>query len=251
MRASLGGVAAGVLALGVGLLPGIGRAEAINGSGRTLMADCGGGDATLNGSDNRVVFQGPCRALRIAGANNQVEIELMPGAPIEIMGAANHVLYAPMAPSPVVSAQGAGNVVEAGSAGAASAALAPALPDRPPAPPALVIAPAGPPAGAVVLDGDDEDSDVACTGRDVLIHGSHSRYVLRGGCRSITVQGRANRIQAELQPGARIAVGGDAVTLDYTLTRPGPAPVVSVTGSGSQATHIQHFDGPTVMVPSR
>ena len=87
-----------------------------------------------------------------------------------------------------------------------------------------------------MLQGDHDNAEVACAGRDVLILGSDSHYRLSGGCRSVFVQGRADTIAAELRPGARVSVGGTDVRLEYTLTGPGPAPALSVTGTGSQAT---------------
>ena len=139
-----------VLAAAV-LLPDTGRTEAVNGSGQTVLAECnGGGDgASLTGSGNLVVFHGPCPALLVAGSANVVEVDLLPGGTIVITGTANHILYAPVEPPPVIEAPGAGNLVGPGSNGAASAALAPALPELPP--PAadlttpLRLRPTGPP----------------------------------------------------------------------------------------------------------
>lgn len=221
------------------LQAGAGRAEAVAGSGRIVLAECEGEDASVTGSGNLVVFHGTCPMLLVAGSSNLVEVDLLPGGTIEITGAANHVLYAPVEPRPVIYQQGGSNTVEAGTNGAASAALAPALPDLPPPAPDLVLAmhlPAGAPAGAIVLDGDGQDIEVSCAARDVLIHGSGGHFRLRGGCRSVTVQGRDDRIEAELAAGGRIAIGGDAVTLVYTLVGDGAPAVVSVSGARSQAT---------------
>jgi hypothetical protein len=54
----------------------------------------------------------------------------------------------------------------------------------------------------------------------------------------VNVQGRANHIEAELQVGARIVIGGDGVTLDYVPMSDGPPPLVSVTGTGSRVTRV-------------
>ena len=90
-----------------------------------------------------------------------------------------------------------------------------------------------------MLDGEAENLEADCGGRDVLIHGSRGHYRLRGGCRSVLVQGSANRIEAELQPGGRIGIGGDGVTLAYTLTRDGAPVQISVTGGRSEARPAQ------------
>jgi len=123
---------------------------------------------------------------------------------------------------------------------AAGAAGMPPLPEAPPAPPALVPPGRGP--GTLMLRGDGVTDALDCTGRNVLIEGNGDRYTLRGGCRSVTVQGHGNTVQAELQPGGRVAIGGDGDTLHYTLTQPGPPPLISVTGA---ASHVQApDDGP-------
>ena len=90
-----------------------------------------------------------------------------------------------------------------------------------------------PAAGALVLDTDRQDSVSDCAGRDVLIHASFSHIVLRGGCRSILVQGQDDTIMAEVTPGSRIAIGGASVRLGYTLVSEGPPPVVSATATGA------------------
>ena len=225
MRISTGSVAAGVLALS--LIAGTSHAAVVNGSGLSMTVDCDGGDAAVNGSANQVVFHGPCRALRVVGATNQVNIALAPGGTIEIIGTANRVLYEPVTPPPVVSALGIGNVIKAGAG----------LPEEPAAEPTPVVPSGHSGTSTIILAGDSETNDVTCTGCDVLIHGSNSHYRLRGGVRSVTVEGHADQIQAELEPGAHIAINGDGVTLNYTLTREGLPPVVSITGNGNQVIH--------------
>ena len=243
-RTALGGLA--LIAAGLPLMGGPAWADAaVNGSGRTEMLDCNGADATVNGDGNRLVFHGNCRSLRVNGGGNVVEIDLTPGGNVAIAGDGNHIQYTPVEPPPMIAAQGSANQVAAGTPGAASAALAPALPDAPPPPASLVPAQVGP-AATLVLDGEEQDRDIGCAGQNVLIRGSGGQFVLRGGCRSITVQGRANKIQAELQPGAHVAISGDAVTLNYTLVGAGPPPVVSVSGTASRATHTTRTSGPNV-----
>jgi len=221
---------------------------AVDGSRRTEMLDCVGADAIVNGDSNRLVFHGNCRSLRVNGAGNVVQIELTPGGSVGVVGDDNHILYTPIVPGPVIAAQGNGNEVGQGTGGSL-ALTAPALPDAPPPPPptmTLTPAPADT-AATLVLDGEAQNRDINCTGQNVLIRGSDGRFVLHGGCHSITVQGRADSIQAELQPGARVAIGGDAVTLNYTLTMDGPPPRVTVTGANSQATYVTRTPGPVVV----
>lgn len=230
---------AGTAAVGLALLlvPATCGAETVNGSGLSVTVDCNGGNAAVNGSSNRVVFRGHCRTLRVAGASNRVDIDLAPGGAIEVVGAGNSVVYEPVTPAPAVSALGIGNEIHAGAA--ATALLPPAVPDGAPPAPIPVVPPGRSHTSTIVLGGDGEDNDVLCTGCDVLVHGSHSRYRLRGGLQSVTVEGNADQIQAELEPGARVSISGDGVTLTYTLNREGAAPAVSITGSGNQVIRAQ------------
>lgn len=110
--------------------------------------------------------------------------------------------------------------------------------DMPAAPPqAAVIGPLQPAAaGTLRLGGDGQQRAVTCTGRNVLIEASRSRFVLHGGCRSVTVEGDADTVEAEVLPGARLAIAGAGVTLRYTLMAAGPPLVVSVTGADSRVT---------------
>ena len=112
--------------------------------------------------------------------------------------------------------------------------MVPPIPDSAPSP-AVIAPPATADAGTLNLRGDGQHRDADCTGRNVLIDGSDGRFMLRGGCRSVTVRGDGDTIRAELAPGARIGIGGDGVTLHYTLTGVGPPPIVSITGRFSTA----------------
>jgi formylmethanofuran dehydrogenase subunit C len=106
-------------------------------------------------------------------------------------------------------------------------------------PPPAVIAPVQRGAeGTLTLTGDAQNRELMCTGRNVLIEGSGGRFMLHGGCRSVTVHGDANTIEAEMLPGGRVAISGDAVTLRYTPMAAGPPIVVSVSGAGSTATEV-------------
>jgi len=144
-------------------------------------------------------------------------------------------LFAALAPA--ITAVGGDNAITPGGDGPASAALVPPVPAEPPAP---AVIPALPPRlpGTLHLRGDGITRQADCTDRNVLIEGSNSRFTLTGGCRSVTVTGHANAITAGLQPGARIAISGDGVTLHYHLTAPGTPPIISVTGRNSAAARL-------------
>jgi hypothetical protein len=119
---------------------------------------------------------------------------------------------------------------------------------EPPAPPVLPVLRPPAVAGALVLEGSLQTDTIDCAGRDVIVHADGGHYLLFGGCRSLWVQGRGNSIDAEMQPGARIAVGGADVVLRYAVVAAGPPPVLSVTAGNSQVTRVDRL-GPDAAAP--
>ena len=96
-----------------------------------------------------------------------------------------------------------------------------------------------PVAGALSLSGDDQERVADCAGRDATITGRRSAYILRGSCRSLTVQGDLLTVQAEVQPGARIAVTGRGSVVSWSVHGHGSAPVAVVRGPGSRLQRAQ------------
>ncbi len=190
----------------------------------STAAACLGRDATVRGTANQVTLAGPCRSLRIEGSRNVVSVDLARGAPVSVTGDYNQVVYAPPGPPPVTTLKGYWNQVVPGP-----------LPPNP---------------GTLVLDGTLGRRDVPCGGLDVIIRESDARYVLRGGCRSVTVQGRDNTIAAELLPAARLVIAGSGVVVNYILTAQGAPPVVVVTAPGARATHLARFGESALLLPT-
>lgn len=204
------------------LAPALAHADAVvNGSGLTEMLACAGAPAVVNGDRNQLTFSGTCRSLHVAGSANRITIDLAPGATVTVTGGDNDVRYTPVVPTPVVTAEGTANHVAAGSG----------------APPPLPAVAEGT-GDTLLLRGDGQTRDADCAGRDALIEGSNDHVTLRGGCRSVTVRGRNDTIEAALVPGAPVRIGGDGVTLHYHMTRPGAPPTVTVTGGGSHALQV-------------
>ena len=191
--------------------------------------DCAGADVQVVGNATRVAVGEACRTLGVFGSGNAVVVDLEAGAVVQITGDRNRIAYRIAAGAPAVTVAGSGNLVRP----ATPAELA-ALP--PPGP--LVI-----PVGAL-------SGSIACGGRDVVIHASYSRYELRGGCRSLTVDGASTTVLAELRPGARLAVGAAGVAINYVLTEDGPPPSVRVTVPGERATHIQRNGDSLLQLPT-
>ena len=206
------------------------RVLVIRGDPGQVVQDCAAGSAQVVGNGNRVVVAGACRTLDVFGSGNSVVVDLEPGAVVRITGSRNRVAYRTAAGIPTVAINGRGDTVQAAEAAD--------LATLPPPPGPLVI-----PAGAL-------SGKFACGGLDVVIHASYGRYDLRGGCRSVTVDGTSTTIVAELAPGAPVAIGAAGVAMNYVLVADGPPPQVRVTIPGEQATHIERSNGSFLQLPT-
>ena len=80
-----------------------------------------------------------------------------------------------------------------------------------------------------------------CVGRDVLIRGDRNNVTLHGGCRSVTVEGNANQVQAELEPAAPIMLTGADNDLAFVLVAPGPDPLVTVSAGSDRAYRVEQL----------
>lgn len=81
--------------------------------------------------------------------------------------------------------------------------------------------------------GDGQVISINCGGGEVLIEGSRNTATVRGGCRTLILNGDANRVAVELAPSAQVRVEGQGNRVTWTLARPGPPPAVSVSGQDS------------------
>jgi hypothetical protein len=210
----------------------------------------------------------------LKGVANQVSLELGGNASIRVEGSENRVEYRG-AGTPGIEAFGPDNAVTRGTQQASNLAPPSHLPvpatttapanntaePRMPAPssPAAPASPVaksspvsasslatpasepGPPVVSSMLDlaGDDQSEALDCTGRDVKIAGARALYLLRGGCRSITVRGELITVQAEMAPNAAIKVTGHGDRVGWALLGHGRSPVQTIHG---EASHIERLD---------
>lgn len=219
--------------------------------GQVMQATCSGNDARVEGNHNTIVLAGPCRGLRLNGVANHVTIDLRDGAPVRIEGSANQVIYRVKAGPPTVVALGPDNAVRAESVPPPTVVSLPAAPPqpRPPPQPGASSQPGPAAAGVLDLSGNDQTRIADCTGRDVLVRGLRSAYVLRGGCRSITVQGDLLTIQAEVMPGTRIAIDGAGVVVAWAMVAGATwqdVPMQSVHGRHSRVQRADMIGGQPV-----
>jgi hypothetical protein len=183
---------------------------------QTLTPVCAGQDVQLEGNHNVVKPFGLCHSLLVKGVANQVVLDLTPNATLRVEGSANRITYrSPVAA--VVDLLGTDNLAVM----------------QPPS------APMADPGAALHLTGDDQAHALDCTGRAVTVDGSRALYLLRGGCKSLTIHGDLLTVQAELQPGAAVAITGHGVRVGWVIDRAGKPPAASLHG---EANHIEHLD---------
>lgn len=220
--------AAGITALAaLGLATGIalsgsdalaqGRPLSIEGDSRSDIQNCEGRDVVVRGNANALRFTGGCRSVTVQGNGNSILAEMAPGGRIEIVGNDTTVGWVPagggaQAREPTVSVTGRDSRVERAAAAAGGGA------------------PAQPPGGPLVLEGNGQQRSFDCSGRDVVLRGERNQVTLTGGCRSLTVEGNTNDIRAALEPGARVVVRGDVVNLTWSQAGEGPEPTLRAEG---------------------
>ncbi len=74
--------------------------------------------------------------------------------------------------------------------------------------------------------GGDTGSAIDCAGGDASVAGDGKQLVIHGACRSLTVRGDGNRIEADLAPRAHVLVQGDNNAVRYRLI------------GGTEAAHV-------------
>ena len=185
---------------------------------QTIAPFCAGRDVRIEGNHNAITLAGRCRSLLLKGIANTVSLDLGAGAAIRIEGAANHVTY---------RATAAANVEALGPDVTVTAVLPPA-------------SGAGP---GLALDGSDASLAADCADRDVTVRGDRSLYLLRGGCRSVTVQGNLVIVQAELQPGAAIIIAGHGSRVGWAMSGPGRPPAATIHGEASRVERLDAIGG--------
>jgi hypothetical protein len=219
--------------------------------GQTLSGTCTGQAVRIEGNRNTLTLSGPCQSLLLKGVDNTVRLALVPAAPVRVEGSGNHVRYAVTGTGPAIVILGPDNDVSGGDispapAPVATAAPPAALPHANPSPkPPAALAPIQPgPAGtAITLAGNDQERLGNCAGRNVVVTGMRSAYVLRGGCRSLTVRGDLLTVQAELEPGAKITIHGQGSIVSWIVPPKSRSPASIVRGAGSRAQRVEAIGG--------
>jgi hypothetical protein len=182
--------------------------------GRTLTPVCTGQGVRLEGNHNVLKPFGVCGSLLIKGIANQVVLDFAANAALRVEGSGNQVAYSGSKPV-TVDLLGPDNSV------LAQQALVPE------------------PGPVLLLTGDDQALEADCAGRSASVQGNRALYLLRGGCKSLTIHGDLVIVQAEMQPGAPIVITGHGDRVGWVLNGAGKPPAPSVRG---EANHIEHLD---------
>ena len=186
--------------------------------GQTLTPLCAGQAVQVEGNHNVIKPYGRCLSLVVKGVANQIALELGAGATIHIEGGDNQVTYRAPALA-TVEVLGTNDTVTPNLASAS-----------------------GPSVG-LQLTGDDQAHAVPCAGLPVTIQGTRGLYVLRGGCKSLTVRGDLLTVQAEMAPGAPITVTGRGNQVGWALSHPGQAPAATLHGEGNHVLRLTEIGG--------
>ena len=223
---------------------------------QTLSGTCTGQAVRLEGNHNTVNLSGPCASLLVKGLANTITLTIEGGGSIRVEGAQNHVQYTSGGGAPAILTLGPDNVVSAGGLARRSsvevptpavpplAAPSPVIPASSPAPkPAPPVVTVAKPAGPLQLSGDDEEKLADCAGRDVVVTGSRSAYVIHGACHSLVLRGDLLTVQAVMQSGARIAVTGRGSVVSWAMLGGGHVPAAIVHGPGSKVQRADAIGG--------
>lgn len=206
-----------------------------------LSGTCTGQAVRLEGNHNTVSLTGTCGSLLVKGLANTVQLTIAAGGPIRVEGSQNRVRYAPIDAGPAIETFGPDNDVSAG--GAARPIPADLSPAKPPVPASPPSPQAAPKPGPLELSGDDQQRLGDCGGRDVVVTGSRSAYVIRGACHSLLLRGDLLTVQAVMQPGARITVNGRGSVVSWAIPGKGHAPTSVVRGAGSRVQRAEAIGG--------
>jgi outer membrane protein OmpA-like peptidoglycan-associated protein len=94
-------------------------------------------------------------------------------------------------------------------------------------------------ADLLILASSDGEFVRDCTNRDVVISASNSKFVLAGGCQSLSVPGHANQILADMAAGSEIQVRGDENNIAL-INGGSHDPTISAEGRQNQVVKLIH-----------
>jgi hypothetical protein len=207
------------------------RAPLALAAGSPPEGDCTDRDVTISASDTSYTLHGGCRSVTVTGTRTTVHAEMQAQSRIALPGADDRVFWFLKSPGAAPTADVTGANSQALQEARLGSVIAPpsagpiATGDQPP----------------LVLTGGSGVVEERCAGRDVQITGDNTTFVLRDRCRTISVAGNGDKVEAELLAGSRIQIVGDKSIVQFVLADTGADPIVSVSGDQSKAYRIQRL----------
>jgi hypothetical protein len=90
----------------------------------------------------------------------------------------------------------------------------------------------------LILPGSDGEFVRECGHKDVVISGSKSKFVLTGGCQSLSVPGDGNQILVDMAAGAEIYLRGNDNNIAWTKLRDAAAPTILTDGQSNSIVQL-------------
>ncbi len=78
---------------------------------------------------------------------------------------------------------------------------------------------------------------VSCSGRPVLLQGSHTDVTLAGACRYVRITGEHNDVTVDVRPGGTIEITGAHNDVWWRQRSPGPGPRLVNNGASNTFHH--------------
>jgi Protein of unknown function (DUF3060) len=120
----------------------------------------------------------------------------------------------------------------------------------------LLCSPMSQAADLLILPGSGGEFVRECSHKDVVISGSKSKFVLTGGCQSLSVPGDGNQILIDMAPGSEIYLRGNENDIAWTKEHDAAGPTIVADGQsnsivqlGSELTKTELVPAPTAPAP--
>jgi hypothetical protein len=102
----------------------------------------------------------------------------------------------------------------------------------------------------LILSGSDGEFVRECSHKDVVISGSKSKFVLTGGCQSLSVPGDGNQILADMAAGSEIYLRGSNNDIAWTKSRGEADPTIAADGGSNNIVQLGGESAKTDGVPA-
>jgi hypothetical protein len=102
----------------------------------------------------------------------------------------------------------------------------------------------------LILPGSGGEFVRECGHKDVVISGSKSKFVLTGGCQSLSVPGDGNQILVDMAPGSEIYLRGNENDVAWTKEHDAASPTIIADGQSNSIVQLGGEVTKTEVVPT-